>query len=49
MVCLRAIIEAVCSSIGIEEKNIKQKIDKLFEKGVLTKQQAEVLHEHRLR
>lgn len=46
--CLRAIIEAVCSSVGIEERNIKKKIDMLFERGFLTKQHAEVLHEHRL-
>ncbi|EMX0193784.1 hypothetical protein COJ87_19935 [Bacillus cereus] len=48
MVCLRTIIEAICANVGIEEGSIKQKIDKLFEKGFLTKQHVDILHEHRL-
>lgn len=46
--CLRSIIEAICSNVGINEGRIEEKIDKLFEKGFLTKKHAEALHEHRL-
>lgn len=46
--CLRAIIEGVCSNLGIKERNIEKQIDKLFEMGFLTKQHTEVLHQHRL-
>lgn len=48
MACLRAIIESVCSNVGIDKGSIEQKINKLFEKGFLTKQHADILHEHRL-
>ncbi|PGP19151.1 DUF4145 domain-containing protein [Bacillus thuringiensis] len=48
MACLRAIIEAVCSNVGINRGSIEQKINKLFEEGFLTKQHANILHEPRL-
>jgi hypothetical protein len=46
--CLRAIVEGICTNLGINERQIEAKINKLFEKGFLTKQHADILHEHRV-
>ncbi|MCF7622527.1 MULTISPECIES: DUF4145 domain-containing protein [Bacillaceae] len=45
--CLRAIIEAICSNVGIQGRNIEKKINGLHEREYLTKRHADILHEHR--
>jgi uncharacterized protein DUF4145 len=41
---LRAIIEAVCKDKGIAGDNLKVKIDKLADSGLITKEGSEILH-----
>jgi hypothetical protein len=44
---LRAIVEAICQDQGITGRTLQAKIDELAERGLLTKPQAELLHEER--
>lgn len=45
---IRAIIEAVCKEEEIIKRDLKDKIDSLMEKGVVTQSLSEALHENRL-
>lgn len=40
----RAIIEAICSDQSVKEGNLQESIDKLLEKGILSKHDADLLH-----
>jgi hypothetical protein len=44
---LRAIVEALCLSQGIDQGTLQKKIDGLVARGVLAKPQADALHEQR--
>jgi hypothetical protein len=44
---LRATVEAICLDNGITQGNLQNKIDELSGKNLLTKAQAELLHEER--
>lgn len=44
---IRACVEAVCKRHSIPGKNLQDRIDKLAGEGLLTKPQAELLHESR--
>jgi Domain of unknown function (DUF4145) len=44
---LRATVEAICLDNEITQGNLQNKIDQLAEKNLLTKAQAELLHEER--
>ena len=44
---LRALIEAICRERGIAGSNLMEMIDGLSEKGVLSANQAKILHSHR--
>lgn len=44
---LRAIIEGICTDQKIKKGNLKEKIAKLSELGILTRANAATLHEHR--
>lgn len=44
---LRATVEAICLDSGITSGSLQQKIDELANKNLLTKSQAELLHEER--
>lgn len=44
---LRAVVEAICLDKKIDASNLYKKIEKLAEDGLLTKAQAELLHEER--
>jgi hypothetical protein len=44
---LRALIESICKDQKIDGSNLKELIDGLATKGVLSKAQADILHTHR--
>ena len=44
---LRALIEAICKERGITGSNLMKMIDGLSDEGVLSANQAEILHSHR--
>jgi len=44
---LRATVEAICLDNKINERNLEKKIDELAKRNLLTKAQAELLHEER--
>ncbi|HEV3301275.1 MAG TPA: DUF4145 domain-containing protein [Planctomycetaceae bacterium] len=44
---LRAVVEAICRDEEIDGKNLQNKIEALVKEGLLTKSQAELLHEER--
>jgi hypothetical protein len=45
---IRATMEAICNDAGIPKDNLKNRIEKLVEKGVVTQKLAEGLQENRL-
>lgn len=44
---LRATVEAICIALGITADNLQKKIDELDRQNLLTKAQADLLHEER--
>lgn len=44
---LRATVEGICIANGIKDGNLQNKIDELAKQNLLTKSQAELLHEER--
>jgi len=45
---IRAIVEAICLEKNIAKSNLKEKIDDLVEREILTKEKVTILHNHRL-
>jgi hypothetical protein len=44
---LRALIETICNDQKVGGKNLEEKINALATKGILSKEQAKILHTHR--